>query len=51
MAQCSVADENYIDQIVQEALIAQKKWAALSSFERSKILLRAAEIVRVIFVI
>lgn len=47
MAECPIADQNLVNEIVNQAKSAQSEWAKLSPIERSKVLLRAADIIRV----
>uniref|UniRef100_A0A1I8BS79 Aldedh domain-containing protein n=1 Tax=Meloidogyne hapla TaxID=6305 RepID=A0A1I8BS79_MELHA len=46
LMQCPCADAALVDLVVGQASTAQRAWAAKSPFERSKILLRAAELIR-----
>nr|CAD2165824.1 unnamed protein product [Meloidogyne enterolobii] len=46
LMQCPCADAALVDLVIGQASTAQRAWAAKSPFERSKILLRAAELIR-----
>ncbi|KAI1725294.1 aldehyde dehydrogenase family domain-containing protein [Ditylenchus destructor] len=46
VAECPIADQNLVNEIVNQAKSAQSEWAKLSPIERSKVLLRAADIIR-----
>ena len=49
LMQCPCADAALVDLVVGQAVTAQRDWAIKSPFERSKILLRAAELIRVYY--
>ncbi|CAK5083982.1 unnamed protein product [Meloidogyne enterolobii] len=46
LMKCPCADAALVDLVIGQASTAQRAWAAKSPFERSKILLRAAELIR-----
>jgi betaine-aldehyde dehydrogenase len=47
VAQCPCADNEMVDIVVGQSALAQPQWAALSPIDRSKILLKAANLIRV----